>query len=522
MNPEQSPTTDTQKRSASLAASAAWLTCGRVASFVMGFALPLLLVRRLDQTALGLYKQAYLFVNHATTVLPFGVAMSAFYFLPREDKDGQRRTIFNIILFHIAVGLITLLILTLEPSILARIFGSPELTHLAPQIGLLIFFWLLGQLIDTIAIANNEAKLATAFIIIAQLSKTALLLAAGIFFGTVEALIYAGIAHSFAQMIIVFVYLHRRFPHFWRAFDSISMRALLAYSLPFGATALLWTMQLELHNYFVSHYFGAAMFAIYSIGCFELPLIGTLGDSVGAVLIPRISRLQKEGNAREIVLQTARVLRKLSALYLPTYVFLLVMSRELIVFLFTAQYVASVKIYAINLTLLPFYALMLDPIVRSFAAEGRFVLKLRIVMLPVLIFALWQATARGNLLAVISVVVAFHLLEKAILSVRLAHLLGVTRRDVALISDVGRIIIAAALAGAATEMLRLILKGASPFVMLVLCGALFVSVYGALVRSLKIVAPEEREALQNFIASIVGRFTGRGAKRETNAIESLT
>ncbi len=65
-----------------------WLTFAKTVGFAFSIALPLLLVRRMDRAQYGLYKQAFLVVTTAMTVLPFGVPMSAFYFLPRETARG--------------------------------------------------------------------------------------------------------------------------------------------------------------------------------------------------------------------------------------------------------------------------------------------------------------------------------------------------------------------------------------------------------------------------------------------------
>src|ERR1700682_3777998 len=80
-----------------------WLTFAKTVGFAFSIALPLLLVRRMDREQYGLYKQAFLVVTTAVAVLPLGVPMSAFYFLPRE-KSRQRETVLNIVLFHVAVG----------------------------------------------------------------------------------------------------------------------------------------------------------------------------------------------------------------------------------------------------------------------------------------------------------------------------------------------------------------------------------------------------------------------------------
>src|ERR1700689_4143129 len=87
----------------SLTRQVSWLTIAKTWGFVFSIALPLLVVRRLDREQYGLYKQAFLVVTTAMTVLPFGVGMSAFYFLPRE-KTPRRETVLNIVLFHALVG----------------------------------------------------------------------------------------------------------------------------------------------------------------------------------------------------------------------------------------------------------------------------------------------------------------------------------------------------------------------------------------------------------------------------------
>ena len=72
-------------------------------SFAFAIALPLLLVRRLSQQDLGLYKQAFFVVTTAMNLLPLGFALSAFYFLPREPAR-QPAVIANILAFLAGMG----------------------------------------------------------------------------------------------------------------------------------------------------------------------------------------------------------------------------------------------------------------------------------------------------------------------------------------------------------------------------------------------------------------------------------
>src|SRR5438309_1221686 len=217
----------------SLTARASWLIFARTLAFVFGFALPLLLVRRLSVTDFGLYKQAFLVIGTAAGILPLGFSMSAFYFLPRE-REKRGAIVFNIMLFNSLIGGLAVLILLIRPSLLGLIFNSSSLVPYAPHIGLLILFGIVSYFLEIGAIANQESRLSMIFIIGTQFTKVALLLMAAMIFGSVRALLYAAIIQGALQTIALLIYLRSRFGHFWREFDWSVTRAQLAYALPIG------------------------------------------------------------------------------------------------------------------------------------------------------------------------------------------------------------------------------------------------------------------------------------------------
>jgi len=90
MNEAQQEGSGKGTRALSLTARAGWFMAARTLAFAFSFGLPLLLVRRLDQHQFGLYKQVFLLVMTAINVLPLGVEMSAFYFLPRMRERRER------------------------------------------------------------------------------------------------------------------------------------------------------------------------------------------------------------------------------------------------------------------------------------------------------------------------------------------------------------------------------------------------------------------------------------------------
>ncbi|HYN84174.1 MAG TPA: oligosaccharide flippase family protein [Pyrinomonadaceae bacterium] len=478
-------------------------------AFGLNFALPLVLVRRLSQAEFGLYKQAFLVVSTAMVVLQLNFGMSAFYFLPREGADRQRQIVFNVVLFNTIAGSLALLVLLLWPGLLEKIFNSPALVEHAALIGVVILFWVVSAFLEIVAVAHQELRLATLFIIASQFTRTALLLTAALVAGTVRSLIWAAVVQGALQAAVLLVYLRSRFRNFWRGFEWGAMRGQLAYALPFAGAGLLYTAQVDLHNYFVSNRFGEAAFAIYSVGCFQLPLVGILAESIGSVMIPRMSELQKEGRNAEIVRLTARATRKLAAIYFPLYLFLMLIGREFIVLLFREQYLASWPVFAVNLTLLPFNVVALDPIVRAFTEQRYYLLRLRVVTIVLLVAALWISIERFGLVGAISVVVAVGLIERFAVAWRFGRLLGFAGRDWGLFADVWKLGAAALVAGAATAFVKFfVVAGMKPLAVIAACGVTFSLVYLAAVILLRVPSAEERAGLARRLGAL-RRLTSR-------------
>src|SRR5262245_56139170 len=113
-------------RTRSLTAQAFWLLVAKTVGFALTMALPLVLVRTLSQADFGLYKQAFLIVGTATTALPLGFGMSAFYFLPRE-RERHGSIVLHIVAVHALVGALAAAVPVVWPGALAAIVGSHAL-----------------------------------------------------------------------------------------------------------------------------------------------------------------------------------------------------------------------------------------------------------------------------------------------------------------------------------------------------------------------------------------------------------
>lgn len=397
----------------------------------------------------GHYREAFQIISNAMVILPLGFSMSAYYFLARET-ERRGAAILNILLFNFVVGGLAALLLFLYPELLFKLTKSQELVQIGPAIGLVIWIWIFSTFLETVAIANSEAKSATYFIVFASLSKTALMGGAVIGFATVEAFIYAAMIHGVIQTAILLHYLRSRFPGFWRGFNLAFFREQMRYAIPFGLTGILWIAQNDIHNYFVFYKFSAAEFAIYAYGCFQLPLVAMLSESVTSVLIPKMNELQQVGQREEMIRLTLRAMHKLAFFYFPMYVFLMITAETFVLTLFTKEYLQSTPIFMINLTLIPLSIFVTDPIVRSYKELGRFFLLTRVFVLTMLVGALYFFLDQLSLTGVIAVAVAALLVEKVIGESMVIRKLGLGWKDLPLLKGVGKIALITLFAGIIT------------------------------------------------------------------------
>ena len=516
---------------ASLKEQSAWLLIAKVIGFGFSFMLPLIIVRHLTQESVGHYREAFQVIMNATTILPMGVSMSAYYFLARETPERRGAAIFNILLFNFFVGGAACLILNLFPQLLGNLFQTEELTQLSPKIGVIIWIWIFSTFLETVAIANQEARVATAFIVVSSFSKTLLMGAAVFAFGTVEAFMYAAIVQGVLQTFLLLNYIRSRFPRFWSGFSVKFMREQLVYALPFGIAAIVWIAQNDIHNYFVGYKFSSADFAIYAYGCFEIPLLTMLAESVTSVLIPRMNTLQQAGDREEMIRLTLRSMQKLAFFYFPIYVFLMITANTFIITLFTQKYEASASIFIINLTLLPLSVLITDPIVRSYKELGRMFLLTRVLVLAALIAVLYYGLGYFGLQGMIASAVGAIILEKCITETLVFRKLGIGLKDLPLLKNVGKTAVTSVAAGAVTYVVysnthAYLMRAGEQFaadtlgteklstldfvgggVVLMACAGVFVPVYLLAANFWGLIEENEKVALKNVIGRLVPRRT---------------
>lgn len=485
-------TTEQKARPIGVARQAAWLTAANLIGFAISFLTPLILVRTLSQSEFGVYKQLFQILATTTAVLNLQMASSAYYFVPRAP-DKKTQILINIIAFYTVVGALVAAAFFLYPQWAAIISQDPALISRIPLLGLAIFLWLISANLEVIPLALGDARASAGFIVLAQATKSALMLGAALVFKSIESVLWAVIFQAVVQTAAMLIYLTRRTGGFslpdWSLFKSQ-----LANSIPYGIGGVAQGLQGDLHNYFVSHFFSAASFAVYSVGCFQLPLLTLIQNSLVSVLIPEMSRLSAKGDYDHMVREWMDAVRKLSLIFLPTCVFLFVIKSELITLLFTNAYLESVPIFAVYLVNILLLALLTGPILRAFDDLKFFRLKLNLALLPITAVSLYLGIKSSGLLGAIAAAVLIQSLDSAVTFVTVARRVRMGAKDLHFGLPILKISAAAATAGVGAAAAKSLVQGGQLLMMLA-AGAVFGAIYLTIVLWTDILTNEEKTRL---------------------------
>jgi O-antigen/teichoic acid export membrane protein len=348
------------------------LMAARLAGAALTFAVPMVLARVLVPASYGTFKQGWLLSQTLCLVLPLGLTQSLYYFVPREPARADR-FVAQTLWITLALGAVAAsLLLAARPLVDAR-FGNPELSRNLPWVAAFTALTLAGSSLDlawnatgrigsaALARVGTEAARGLAMIVGARLGGTV----AGVFAGITAA--------AALRAAVTLVALGRR--HGLRG-DLAALRRQASYALPFGLAFVLIVPQQQYHQYAVAAAVSAAAFAIYSVGTFQLPIVDVLYTPVSELL--QIGLAEAEGAGRPpragLALFHEAVLQ-LSFAFVPLIGLLSVAARELVLFLFSPRYAASVPIFRLAVFSVALAALPLDGVMRA-RAQNRFMLTL--------------------------------------------------------------------------------------------------------------------------------------------------
>lgn len=397
------------------------LMSGRALGFVAAFAIPVVLVRVFDQAEFGTYKQLFLIYTTLYGIAQLGMAESLFYFLPMAPAERGGYVLNSLIALAFA-GLVCLASVWISAASLGRWFNNPELGQYVPLIGVYLLIMLVSAVFEIVMITRKHHFFAFGAYALSDVARAGLYVVPALLFRSLFAVFLGAVAFALVRLFTVSLYLRRQFTG-TLTFDPALMKKHLAYAIPFALAVSIETLQNNLHMYVVSYHFDAATFAIYSVGCLQIPLVDFMMTSTSSVMMVKMSEDLREGRNHDALELWVDTTRKLALVFAPLVGGLVVTAGKLITILFTANYAASAPLFMVWTTSMLFAAVMTDSVLRVHA-DTRFLVVLNLLRLSMVALAIGPFLARFGLMGAVLVTLLATALAKLVALVRVRAILG--------------------------------------------------------------------------------------------------
>lgn len=465
------------------------LMSGRTLAFGATFLTPVVLARVFDPTEFGTYKQLFLVFSTLYYVAQVGMAESLFYFLPAAGAAAGRY-VANALLFLAAAGVAGGALLGTATGAIARWLHNDALSAHAPWIAAFLGLMLVSAAVEVVMTARGRYLSASVCYGASDALRAACLIVPALLLRRLDAVLLGAVVFALVRSAAGLAYFARTFGAAFRL-DRARLVEQLAYAGPFGLAVLLEVVQTSLHQYVVAYRFDAATFAVYAVGCLQIPLVDLVATSAGNVLMVQMTEAVRGARSDRALAIWHDATRKLALVFFPLVAVLGVTAHDLTVLLFTERYRASVPVFLVSTAGIALAALATDAVLRVFAQTG-FLLRLNAVRLAAVVALIGPLVAVLHLPGAMLAMVVTTAGAKGLALVRIRRLMGVGLARLLPWRSLAATAGAAALAALAGLAARTLVSGA-PLSGLVAATLAAGAVYAALL--LPLLSQHERVAL---------------------------
>ncbi|HEX5753969.1 MAG TPA: lipopolysaccharide biosynthesis protein [Archangium sp.] len=429
------------------------LVLARLLGAGLTFCIPFVLARVLGKEEYGTYFQLFLIATTLYYVLPFGVVQSLYYFLPRADE--KRPWLGQTLLSMSGAGLVagTLVWTLLGP--VARQFHNPALLEFRAPLAAYTALLLGAFPLEISLTSQGRTKHSALVYAVSELVRTAAMVLPCLLGFGLHGMMLAVAGFALARFVAAWGVVPRGTgpllrPGLWRE--------QLVYAAPFGVAMALAIPQQNAHLYMVAGAVAPALYAVYRVGCSQLPLVDLLYTPTSEVLMVRLGELEKQGRLEEGVVAFREAAGKLAFAFLPFAAFLFAAAPEFIGTFYTAEYLAAVPIFRVSVLGVVFAILPMDGVLRA-RGHTRSILYSYLLKAVVTVPLVWVGVKQFGLMgAVVSWAVA-EVVGKLSLLVRVPAALSTPEhalriRDVIPWRELSKASLAAAAAAAGVFLLR--------------------------------------------------------------------
>jgi len=468
------------------------LMSGRAVAFAVTFFVPAVLARVFSQAEFGTYKQFVLITGTLYGIGQFGLSECLFYFLPANPTKAGRYTLNSLVMLGV-MGSLFAVGLTSNAAHVARWVNNEPLTAYMPLAGLYLTFLLMCTVLEITMINRKNFRLATGTYVLSDVLRAAFLIIPALITGSLAWLLISATIFCALRVVGALAYLRTEFGRELR-FDLSVLREQAGYAIPFSCAVIVQIVQQNYHQYAVSWHFDAATFAIYSVGCLQIPLVDFMFTPTVNVMMVQMGEDLRDGRFSQVMAVWQDTVRRLALIFFPLVGLLAVNAYPLITLLYTTAYTASVPIFAVWSLCILFSAFPTDGVLRTFA-QNRWLLVTNITRLVMLLALMNWFISSFHLMGAVFITLAGMLLAKIFHLARIKKLLKASLPELLPWKSLG-VITVVSMASAIPSIVLNAKLDVPQLVLLPLSGMAYMGTFSLLVLLFGLLTADEKAAMK--------------------------
>ena len=155
-------------------------------------------------------------------------------------------------------------------------------------LGVFLVLMLVSAAFEIVMVARKQHLTAAWTYGASDVARTTLLVIPAFVHGGLRGVLWGGIAFAALRVFAMLVWLRREYGAELRPNRTL-WKYQLAYALPFALAVGIEVVQANLHSYVVASKFDAATFAIYAVGCLQIPLVDLITTSAANVMMVKMA-----------------------------------------------------------------------------------------------------------------------------------------------------------------------------------------------------------------------------------------
>lgn len=318
------------------------LTFARLTNYAVMLVTPLVLVRMLDVSTYGQYREFLLYATVLVAILALAIRDNLMYVVPRQPESAE-----TAVSQTIGMLLVTSTLGMLVFFIGRDWFLAKASFDFAVPLMLYVFFFINFDVVENYWLARQQARHVLIYSTLRILARVIVVVGATYYFGDLKSILYCTVVLEILKSLVC-IYLLWHLRLLTLRIDRVLLIEQLRFIAPLSGAGLLFFLNEKAGQLYVSTVLGASALAVYTVGTYQLPIVAIIRSAVSDTLFPEMVRHAANDSTEGLDLwRLANVYY--CYLVFPVFMLLFVFADLFIVTLFTEAYREATGVFQIAL-----------------------------------------------------------------------------------------------------------------------------------------------------------------------------